>query len=519
MVRQQIVEEYALPRIGENESRDRTETSTTCANSNIARPETPPKFRKLLLYESLGQELAFQILNLNQVQGHVDLWDQLSHVEEKSADSRSEWARHYMSPSSFTQVETLSVRGPQKSMQKDRNLGTPTINLAKRQKEKRSCLNVYTTRDFAAVYAIPRLVERFGQASHMGILDPSYSFYINDAHNAALHYKVRNGIAIVCGDPLCDADQYPGFLDEFRRFRKHKGLGIMFCGATDVFARHCSMQRACVTIRVGRERSINPLNNTILKENRGRRMIKQNKLLLDPNRGSIRVNIYVPARRTDPVIQSQLVSLYTAWREKRNRSCPLQAYMTVFDPFALPGLMIYIYTTDTRSSDSRPNGFAALRRLGAKKGYHIDPCIASADAPRGTTDLLIFAAMSMLNHFGVDYLSLGFEPSRKIQRAQISGLNSSRAQMAASFYKWCFDGLHLAGKEAFNDKWRPDVALESESHLIFPEGFHEMRHGLAILHLMHVSVRHLLKVEGGNLLRSRRRTDKGTRGSEAEQKG
>ena len=43
---------------------------------------------------------------------------------------------------------------------------------------------------------------------------------------------------------------------------------------------------------------------------------------------------------------------------------------------------------DTKDRNGNPNGFAALRQLGAKDGFHIDPCIAAPGAPKGVTDLL-----------------------------------------------------------------------------------------------------------------------------------
>ena len=51
--------------------------------------------------------------------------------------------------------------------------------------------NTFTLGDFAALAALESLAERYGRVSHMGILDPSYTFFINQARTAALYYKSK----------------------------------------------------------------------------------------------------------------------------------------------------------------------------------------------------------------------------------------------------------------------------------------------------------------------------------------
>lgn len=102
-------------------------------------------------------------------------------------------------------------------------------------------------------------------------------------------------------------------------------------------------------------------------------MISQNRQLLNPSKGAITLGIYNPSVLKDPELQAKLVAVYDAWREARNNSGQPQAFITVFDPFAITGLMTYVYTMDRLGN---PNGFAALRRIGASNGFHLDPYIA-----------------------------------------------------------------------------------------------------------------------------------------------
>lgn len=350
----------------------------------------------------------------------------------------------------------------------------------------RNDIHTFTLADFSAIASLGALVEKYGRVSHMGVLDPSYSFFLTKDRQAALYYKVRNKVAVVGGEPLCSPDQYDNVLEEFRHLRKRHGWGIVFLGATDNFIPYAT-QKKWVTMRFGTERVLNPLNNPILQEKEGKRIVTQNRQMLDPERGGLSVHVYVPAQGRDTLLEEQLRHIYDSWRAHRNQSSQAQAYMTVFDPFAIPVLMIYIYT---RNREGECNGFAALRKIGAERGYHIDPYCALPTAPRGITDLLVFSAMSFLQYAGIDYLSFGFEPSTTLE--EISGLSRPKTALTKSCYRRAFRHLPISGKKAYHDKFRPDPTLESGLYLIYPEGTPKIQHALATLHIVNVRVRGLL---------------------------
>lgn len=115
------------------------------------------------------------------------------------------------------------------------------------------------------------------------------------------------------------------------------------------------------------------MTNPVLLEKTQKRIISQNRQLINPSKGGTTLGVYNPHVLKDPGLQAKLVAVYDAWREARNNSGDPQAFITVFDPFAITGLMTYVYTMDRMGT---PNGFAALRRIGANSGFHLDPYIA-----------------------------------------------------------------------------------------------------------------------------------------------
>lgn len=168
-------------------------------------------------------------------------------------------------------------------------------------------------------------------------------------------------------------------------------------GVTDEFIAYAREQKGWVSMRFGTESAFNPTTNKVLLETQGKRMIKQTKQNKDPERGGMQIHIYVLSQKQDLELQARLVHIYEACRSHRNEREKPQAYMTVFDPLALPHLTMYLYTSDRTG---RLNGLAALRRI--RCGYHVDPYCALLDAPIGISGLFIRFALAVLekNYIG-----------------------------------------------------------------------------------------------------------------------
>ncbi|KAJ5240873.1 uncharacterized protein N7469_002464 [Penicillium citrinum] len=350
--------------------------------------------------------------------------------------------------------------------------------------------NVFSLNDFSTITAIQRLAAAYGRVAHMGILDHSYRFFVNKARTAALSFKVQNKVAIVGGDPLCDPDMISEFLDEFSAYRSKHHLGIAFMGASETFVREHARPQSWTTIRFGTERVLNPQTNEVLHEQSGKRILVQNRQLLHPDKGGITLGLYSPAiHGNDTDLEGDLIAVYEAWRAERNDSTNPQAFITVYDPFALPSLMTFVYSRDR---EGQINGFAALRRLGCG-GYHIDPYIAAPGSPKGISDLLIIAAMSFLHRANVSYLGLGFEPVHELQREDITGMPLSLlTSLTRDLYGHAFQRLPLHGKKAYHDKFRPDPEQDSGLYLVFPKGVPSPRHLVAMMHMANISLRKVI---------------------------
>ncbi|KAF5638097.1 phosphatidylglycerol lysyltransferase [Fusarium sp. NRRL 52700] len=320
--------------------------------------------------------------------------------------------------------------------------------------------------------------QSYAQTSHMGILDPAYKVFVSNKGYGSLIYKLHARTIVVAGDPLCSEFHRKALFSELRRYRWAHGLSLAFVGISEEFAKYAH-QQGWATMHFGHEAVLNPLTNKVLQKKAGKRIISQNKQLLDPKRGGITMNFYSPAvNEADPELERQLQALYDDWREDRNRKHGdgSQAFVTVYDLFSLPQATIFLYTSDR---DGKINGLATLRELGAERGYHLDPCIASQDAPRGISDLLVVTAMEMLKASDVGYMSLGFEPLDEVH--EVTGSSQLVSRLWKDGYNQMIQSVPVNGKATYFKKFCPDESLTSKLYICLPSKGIPLRRSIALL--------------------------------------
>lgn len=333
--------------------------------------------------------------------------------------------------------------------------------------------------DFDSAY------DQYSRTAHMGILDPSYKLFVSQQGHGSLVYKVKSGAAVIAGDPLCSPDQIQPLLDEFQQFRGDRRLRIVYIGASAAFAERAQRQ-GCVTMHFGRERVLNPMTNPLLHNKAGKRTISQCRQLLDAGRGGVSVGVYAPSvNGYDPALEEELQAVYDGWRTQRDtlRPSSAQAFITQYDLFSRPDITLFLYTCDR---EGRANGIAGLRYLGANNGFQLDPCVASEDAPRGITDLLVISAMQLLRNSGVSYLSLGFEPYGELK--EVVGRDGLLAKLTRDGYRRVMGSIKASGKQTHNDKLRPDEDQESGLYIILPRGVLHLREISALIKTANVDV-------------------------------
>jgi lysylphosphatidylglycerol synthetase-like protein (DUF2156 family) len=332
------------------------------------------------------------------------------------------------------------------------------------------------------------IAAQYGTMSHMGLLDPSYTVFVNEGRTGAICFKTLYKVAVVMGDPICHTEHTHSVLSELNKYRRRKHWDMAVLGAKEEVVRYYSQGRSRATIlQFAKERVLNPLTNSVLSETSGKRILTQCPQLLDPHKGGTTLSIYIPSLQDpDYQLETDLRAIYNDWRAARNKSRRPQAFITEYDPFLMPNLMTYIYTT---GPDETINGFAGLRWIGANHGYHIDPCIAAPGSRNRISDLLLFASMAYCRQLGISYLSLGYEPLESLEPT--SGMSPLIAHLTQRIYHHTFRRLPISGKRAYFDKFKPDADQDAPVYLIFPSRIPEPRQVVAVAHIANISIRRL----------------------------
>ncbi|KAL3492486.1 hypothetical protein BJX62DRAFT_202724 [Aspergillus germanicus] len=339
-----------------------------------------------------------------------------------------------------------------------------------------------------SIQDVERLAIRYGSMSHMGLIDPSYSIFVNEERTGAICFKTLYKVAVVMGDPMCDPEHIHTVFGEFNQYRRRKHWDMAVLGAKGELVHYLSEGKSKSTIlQFAKERVLNPVTNSIVNETSGKRILTQCRQLLDPRKGGVMLQIYIPLLQgPDYQLEAGLRTIYDAWRMARNNSHRPQAFITEYDPFLMPNLMTYVYTTGT---DGTINGFAGLRWIGANNGYHIDPCIAAPGSRNGISDLLLFASMAYCRQLGISYLSLGYEPLGSLEPT--SDMPPLIAHLTQRIYQHTFRRLPISGKRAYFDKFKPDADQDAPVYLIFPSRIPEPRQVMAVAHIANISIRKL----------------------------
>lgn len=343
---------------------------------------------------------------------------------------------------------------------------------------------VFPLDDMAALAAVQRLVNRFGNVSHMAVLDKTYNFFLTTSQDGALCFKLHDRVAVVGGDPLCEQHNIPNTLAEFAVYRRKYNWEVIFLGATPEFTNY-AQSKNWITIQFGIERVLNPVTNSLVAESgAGKRTISTSKQLL--KKKNVSLSIYIPRNGPNPAVEEELAGIYAHWCSTRNNTSTIQAYVSVLDSSAMPELMVYIFTRDARG---KVCGFAALRKI--VNGYHLDPCIAAPGAPRGVSELLILSAMSLLHETGTSYLSLGFEPSPEL--GPFTGISPLAQSLMRSIYGRLYKRLPIGGKRAFYDKFHPDEAQQRGLFIVVPtQRLPRLRQIKAIMHTANIDISRLI---------------------------
>ncbi len=303
------------------------------------------------------------------------------------------------------------------------------------------------------------LVFRFGwNPVSYQILNPEIEHWFSEDGEAVVGFVRRNGVRVVAGAPICRADRLEEVALAFEKEAKESGDSVCYFGATDRLRTALRASARHSSLSVGSQPVWKPSQwSTIPAKHRSLRA----QLNRAKNKG-VRVAEW---KEEAEISIGQLQICLQEWLEMH--SFPPLHFLT--EPVSLDRLQ------DRRlfaaANGEKVVGFLVGTPIPDRKGWLIEQIVRGKEAPNGTAELLVDAAMQTFAREGSEIVTLGLAPlSRRANAADPSRpwlrwtLRWVRAH-GRRFYN--FDGLDAFKAKFKPDFWEPVYALSNEKRFSF----------------------------------------------------
>ena len=296
------------------------------------------------------------------------------------------------------------------------------------------------------------LITRFGGAIETAWMDHKYSIFTVPDFDNAVGYIKHDKCAIVLGEPVCEKSNQEALTKAFETMCKENNLTPVYSATGRNFA-YAVGNRDGHYVQALEEEILNPASDEEKTSKSAMRSIRQ------AEKNGVSVEEYSRPEGNDPAFanfQEECNDLIGKWLEKKKG----KMHATDVEPF--------VDGTETRWFTARKEGKLAglvvLTKLDSQEGYFIAYNI-TADAPSGTSELLIHSAKEKLGKEGCSYLSWGPVPLAKL--GDMKGLSDSMQNIANMMYAPV--KATLPDYETFHKKF--GAQRREPLYVVFPKKF------------------------------------------------
>lgn len=304
-----------------------------------------------------------------------------------------------------------------------------------------------------AVERARTLVLRFGRnATAYQILNPGITFWFGGGGDSVIGYVAQNRVRVVAGAPVCAPERLRNVVAEFEA--QTQPDGVCYFGAEQPLLLLLAGSSTHAAVRIGAQPVWDPRHwPTMLAEH-----------------ASLRAQIN-RARNKDVAVAE--------WTTERASGHP-ELHRCLREWLSTRGLPTMHFLVEPNTLDrffgrhvfvaeraGRPVGFLVASPVPLRHGWLIEQFVRGHDAPNGTTELMIDAAVQWMLQRGDRFVTLGLSPlSRRAAHGAPPNplwlrllLNWMRAH-ANRFYN--FQGLESFKAKFHPERWEPIYAIAHE---------------------------------------------------------
>ncbi|MFZ5892872.1 MAG: phosphatidylglycerol lysyltransferase domain-containing protein [Myxococcota bacterium] len=234
------------------------------------------------------------------------------------------------------------------------------------------------------------LVQRWGwNATSFQTLSAEFSYWFSE--RGCVAYVEHGNAWVGAGAPIADTKDLSKVAAAFVNAAERRGKRASFFAVEPRFLRATGMP----SFVLGEQPVYDPC--------RWQSHVKSSRSLREQLRRARAKGIRVT--RDSAASEAELSAVHQAWLARR----PLakMGFLTGLDPFTAREQRRYFVA---RSQEQRVLGFATLSPVYARSGWLFEHLVRSPDAPNGTVELLIDAAMRELGESDVRWATLGLAP-------------------------------------------------------------------------------------------------------------
>ena len=287
------------------------------------------------------------------------------------------------------------------------------------------------------------------------ILNPGIAHWFAAGDDAVIGYVRRSGVRVVAGAPVCALERLGDVVAEFAAHAKRAGDRVCYFGAGERLERALRRAGACGTVGLGAQPSWDPRRWSAIMAHR---VSLRAQLRRARNKGVV-ITRWSAERAEN---NRELAALLDQWL--RTLGLPPLHFLIETDTIAL--------TRDRRIFVAERAGavvaYLVASPVPARRGWLIEQIVRGREAPNGSSELLVDAAMRALASEGAEYVTLGLAPLSSHAQYADPGvpawlqlvLRWVRAH-GRRFYD--FDGLDRFKSKFAPEHWEEIIAIDDRA--------------------------------------------------------
>ena len=248
--------------------------------------------------------------------------------------------------------------------------------------------------------AAHQLVMRHGwNAVSYQILNPGMSLWFSASRDAAAGYATYAGVRVVAGAPVCSPERLAGVADELEADAKRAGERVLYFGAGDRLERLSRDSASHRLVHLGAQPVWNPQEWAGIVQRKSSLRAQLNRA----RNKQVHIEEWPIARAR---ASAELQDVLREWLA--SRGLPPLGFMTTTD-LLRRGDERRVFVA-LRGAESAIVGFLVATPVPARGGWLVEEWPRTSNAPNGTTQLLVDAAMRAFAESGSGYATLGLAP-------------------------------------------------------------------------------------------------------------